>query len=59
MGDDCLKSAMWCIWERDGVLDLILLVVNTSENKDSHNVGILLSNPVVIMLEVKPWLNNV
>ncbi len=54
--DDHPWGATWCIQERDIILDLILLVMTTGEDKDSHNVGILLSNPVAMMLEVKPWL---
>lgn len=36
--DDHLRRAAWCIWERDSVLDLILLVVNFGENQDRNYV---------------------
>lgn len=44
--------------ERHRIFDLILIVVDASEDEEGNDVGVLLSDPVPAMLKVEPWLEG-
>ena len=44
--------------ERHRIFDLILIVVDASEDEEGNDVGVLLGDPVPAMLKVEPWLEG-
>lgn len=56
--DDHLGRTAWCVRERHGILDLVLIAVNAGEDEDADNVGITLGHPVATVLKVQPGLER-
>ncbi len=56
--DDHLGCSAGRVRERHRVLDLVLMVVDASEDEDCDDLGVLLRDPIATVLKVEPRLKG-